>query len=510
MKCPHCGQEHPDNFQFCPVTGKKIEIIKESTSELIACTNPLCDDYGKKVLPADSRFCPTCGTGLNNSSSVMSIFMSLYDITLGKTNIYNIDADEYIKGDSPILENEKVISINHYTRHGGNISFVAKYSDKKVFGLIIDSLSDFEIPSPWISIGVDSNNITLSFEKILGKCGFDLEEFEDNEGKHVFSYKQLNTGLFLVLVIDNEWLGIFLGTEEMKNRSYHEFVSRDFQDEEGDNDVEVPSCPKCGSDDVKDDGSGYLQYECNGCGNIWGHDDKEECPECGSHDIEDDGTGYLQYKCNNCDNIWGDDDEDLNDEEYSESFKALSLDDFFPVCGITLDKSTVNDARRQAFRFDKIERCDGGLVIAWWKGIQIRKESECDLFTHIYMTRSDKMFPEWNKFDFDWNLSYNEWISLFKKYGFTVIQTKEPRVSSWEHGPDYLEAELVTVSKDYSLKFKLDFSYGRDGCTQESCSTLYSISVSSESYSFDNGGSIGEENFYNLEDFCRTEPKKYL
>ena len=126
------------------------------------------------------------------------------------------------------------------------------------------------------------------------------------------------------------------------------------------------------------------------------------------------------------------------------------------------------------------------------------------------MTRSDKMFPEWNKFDFDWNLSYNEWISLFKKYGFTVIQTKEPRVSSWEHGPDYLEAELVTVSKDYSLKFKLNFSYGRDGCTQESCSTLYSISVSSESYSSDYGGSIGEENFYNLEDFCRIEPKKYL
>ena len=504
MICPHCGQEHPDNFQFCPVTGKKIEISKESTSELIACTNPLCDDYGKKVLPADSRFCPTCGTGLNNSLSVISILMSLYDITLGKTNIYDIDADEYIKGDSPILENEKVISINHYTRHGGNISFVARYSDKKVFGLIINLLSDFEIPSPWISIGVDSNNITLSFEKILGKCGFDLEEFEDNEGKHVFSYKQLNTGLFLVLVIDNEWLVIFLCTEEMKNRSYQEFVSRDFQDEEDDNDVEVPSCPKCDSDNVEDDGSGYLQYKCNDCGNIWGHDDKEECPECGSHDIEDDGTGYLQYKCNNCDIIWGDDEEDLNDEEHSESFKALSLEDFFPVCGITLDKSTVNDTRRQACRFDSIERCDGGLVIAWCKGIQIRKERGNDLFTHIFMTHSDKMFPEWNKFDFDWNLSYNEWISLFKKYGFTVIQTKEPRVSSWEHGPDYLEAELVTVSKDYSLKFKLDFSYGRDGCTPKSCSTLYSISVFSESYSFDS------ENFYNIEDYCRNEPKKYL
>ena len=64
MKCPHCGQEHPDNTKFCPETGKKIEINKEITSELIACTNPSCDDYDKKILPADSRFCPTCGCKL--------------------------------------------------------------------------------------------------------------------------------------------------------------------------------------------------------------------------------------------------------------------------------------------------------------------------------------------------------------------------------------------------------------------------------------------------------------
>jgi len=309
MICPYCGQEQPDNFQFCPVTGTKIEIIKESTSELIACTNPSCDDYGKKILPVDSRFCPTCGTSLNNIPSVISILMSLYDVTLDKTNIYDIDADEYLKVDSPLLENDKVIRIDYDTKHGGNISYVAKSSDKKVFGWTINELSDFEIPSRWISIGVDPNDITLSFEKILGKYGFEWEEVEDDEGKHAFSYKQLNTGLFLVLLIDNEWFGIFLGTEEMKNRFYHEFVSRDFQDEECDNEVEVPSCPKCNSHNVEDDSSGYLQYKCNDCGNIWGHDDKEECPECGSHDIEDDGTGYLQYKCNNCDNIWGDDDD---------------------------------------------------------------------------------------------------------------------------------------------------------------------------------------------------------
>ena len=33
MRCPHCGQEHPDNFLFCPITG---EII---TPQFKACIN---------------------------------------------------------------------------------------------------------------------------------------------------------------------------------------------------------------------------------------------------------------------------------------------------------------------------------------------------------------------------------------------------------------------------------------------------------------------------------------
>lgn len=55
MKCPHCGQEHPDNFQFCPVTGQRI------VPQFKACTNEQCPGFGKYILPLDSRFCPTCG-----------------------------------------------------------------------------------------------------------------------------------------------------------------------------------------------------------------------------------------------------------------------------------------------------------------------------------------------------------------------------------------------------------------------------------------------------------------
>ena len=58
MKCPHCCQEHPDSFQFCPATGQRI------APQFKACTNEQCPDFGQYILPLDSRFCPSCGKTL--------------------------------------------------------------------------------------------------------------------------------------------------------------------------------------------------------------------------------------------------------------------------------------------------------------------------------------------------------------------------------------------------------------------------------------------------------------
>ena len=60
MNCPHCGQEHPDIFQFCPITGQIM------APRFMACINKQCLDYGKYILPLDSRFCPSCGNPLDN------------------------------------------------------------------------------------------------------------------------------------------------------------------------------------------------------------------------------------------------------------------------------------------------------------------------------------------------------------------------------------------------------------------------------------------------------------
>lgn len=65
MKCLHCGQEHPDNFTFCPVTGKKIQL---DSPALLACTHEGCPIYGQHILPADSIYCPECGYPIEEAS----------------------------------------------------------------------------------------------------------------------------------------------------------------------------------------------------------------------------------------------------------------------------------------------------------------------------------------------------------------------------------------------------------------------------------------------------------
>ena len=53
MKCPYCGQEHPDDFKFCPISGQSL------APQTKVCGNPACK-YSN--VPIEAKFCPRCGT----------------------------------------------------------------------------------------------------------------------------------------------------------------------------------------------------------------------------------------------------------------------------------------------------------------------------------------------------------------------------------------------------------------------------------------------------------------
>ena len=67
MKCPYCGQEHPDNAKFCMETGQKLEPQK------IACQNRECPDFGAAILPLEAKFCPRCGHPVGEISESISM-----------------------------------------------------------------------------------------------------------------------------------------------------------------------------------------------------------------------------------------------------------------------------------------------------------------------------------------------------------------------------------------------------------------------------------------------------
>lgn len=54
MKCPYCGDQHPDQAVFCPKTGKTIN------------QHEVCRNCGAS-LPPDVSFCPVCGASITAS-----------------------------------------------------------------------------------------------------------------------------------------------------------------------------------------------------------------------------------------------------------------------------------------------------------------------------------------------------------------------------------------------------------------------------------------------------------
>ena len=51
MKCPHCGQKHPDDFKFCPIFGQSLQ------SKIKKCPN-----CGYENVLIEAEFCPICST----------------------------------------------------------------------------------------------------------------------------------------------------------------------------------------------------------------------------------------------------------------------------------------------------------------------------------------------------------------------------------------------------------------------------------------------------------------
>lgn len=130
----------------------------------------------------------------------------------------------------------------------------------------------------------------------------------------------------------------------------------------------------------------------------------------------------------------------------SVSSTALTIDNLFPIYGITLGKTTIEEVKKMGREVDEIKygspicRIDG---IAFWDHDHDR------IFEDIYMTCYDPIPDRWEKLGFERWQSIETWQNLFEKSGYTVTQETK--------SGDIL---ITAVSKDSALKFKLKFAFG--------------------------------------------------
>ena len=166
-----------------------------------------------------------------------------------------------------------------------------------------------------------------------------------------------------------------------------------------------------------------------------------------------------------------------NDYEDVEPMVGSSstVDDFFPLFGVTLGMTTWQQAKDMGHIVKKCKPESSRTMTV--EDIDFWDHEGEGVFTSLYWTRDETDFPSsWKTKDFDWDNSFDEWMDVFKKLGYKISLTKQP-VRTEHSGIISLYAEFEALSPDGKLLFDMDFNYGRSGYFASSPKTLYSITV---------------------------------
>ncbi len=212
------------------------------------------------------------------------------------------------------------------------------------------------------------------------------------------------------------------------------------------------------------------------------------------HDVEDEeepnrSSSKRTGKPRNQDISEGTEDMELiqdvsGDVEVNESqpdsidVSSSAIDNFFPLFGITLGKTTWKDAKDMGIKVKKFENDQSRNINV--EDVDFWDHDGVGIFTSLYWTNDESDFPDsWKSKGFDWNISYDKWIEVFEKLGFDITVTRQPSQSVYSRR-NTLNAEFEALSLDKTLRFTMDFNYGGNGYYTSSPKTLYSITVNYE------------------------------
>ena len=188
--------------------------------------------------------------------------------------------------------------------------------------------------------------------------------------------------------------------------------------------------------------------------------------------------------------------QESQESQESSSFRSgggsgSSIDDFFPIWGITLGRTTWSQAQTMGFKVEMFE--DGPDRTAEKDDLPTFWDHDgVGYFTSIYWTYSDDFNSKWKNKGFSWQLSYDQWVSLLRRLGFSITVTEGPTTYEWQ-GKSVFKAKITALASDGVLQFRMDFNYRADGTLKSSAHSLYSITVELKkkpSFSSTGGSSI--------------------
>lgn len=136
-----------------------------------------------------------------------------------------------------------------------------------------------------------------------------------------------------------------------------------------------------------------------------------------------------------------------------QDLSKISETDLFPLYGIVLGKTTVEELAALGVKSPGFNFYDVHGFNFWYS-----KNGKAD---HMYITHWDALPEKWRNFGMDWDLSYQQWLNLFKKQGFEINIIETPKIVSYR-GRDSFRAEIQASRKgENPVIVKLDFRYSK-------------------------------------------------
>lgn len=168
--------------------------------------------------------------------------------------------------------------------------------------------------------------------------------------------------------------------------------------------------------------------------------------------------------------------QDNYDEVEVKTVPSSAINDFFPLFGVTLGKTTWEQAIRLGGE-DKVDEDTGEIYIDKENVQFFDFYDNIKTLTDIYWEESYRDFPDsWNSKGFYWENSYDAWLDVFKRLGYKIEIKNEPELKVHEDR-NTLSGRFEALSPDGTLSFNMDFRYGKKGHFTSSPGTLYSMSV---------------------------------